>query len=50
MRVIFGPPGSLYLLGATILEIFAVDVDPVARRPKPISAVIGGFAASLISG
>jgi hypothetical protein len=44
--VIFGPPGSLYLLGATTLEIFAVDVDPVARRLKPISAVIGGFVAS----
>jgi predicted aspartyl protease len=44
--VVFGPPGSLYLLGATTLEIFGVDVDPVARRLKPISAVIGGFVAS----
>jgi predicted aspartyl protease len=44
--VIFGPPGSLYLLGATALEIFGVDADPVARRLKPISAIIGGFVAS----
>jgi predicted aspartyl protease len=44
--VVFGPPGSLYLLGATALEIFGVDVDPVARRLKPISAVIGSFVAS----
>ena len=44
--VVFGPPGSLYLLGATTLEIFGVDVDPVARRLRPISAVIGGFVAS----
>ena len=44
--VVFGPPGSLLLLGATALEIFGVDADPVARRLKPISAVIGGFLAS----
>ena len=44
--VVFGPPGSLYVLGATTLEIFGVDVDPVARRLRPISAVIGGFVAS----
>jgi predicted aspartyl protease len=44
--IIFGPPGSLYLLGATTLEIFGVDVDPVARCLKPISAIIGGFVAS----
>jgi clan AA aspartic protease len=44
--VVFGPPGSLYLLGATALENFGVDADPVARRLKPISAVIGGFVAS----
>ena len=44
--VIFGPPGSLYLLGATALENFGVDADPVARRLKPITAVIGGFVAS----
>ena len=41
--VIFGPRGSLYLLGATALENFGVDADPVARRLKPVLAVIGGF-------
>ncbi len=44
--VIFGPPGSLYLLGATALENFGVDADPVARRLKPVLAVIGGFVGS----
>ncbi len=44
--VIFGPPGSLYLLGATALENFGVDADPVARRLKPVLAVIGGFLGS----
>jgi hypothetical protein len=44
--VVFGPPGSLYLVGATTLEIFGVHVDPITRRLKPISAVIGGFVAS----
>lgn len=43
--VIFGPPGSLYLLGATALENFGVDADPVARRLKPVSAVIGAYVA-----
>lgn len=44
--MIFGPPGSLYLLGATALENFGVDADPVAKRLKPVAAVIGGFLAS----
>jgi predicted aspartyl protease len=44
--VIFGPRGSLYLLGATALENFGVDADPVARRLKPVLAVIGGFLGS----
>lgn len=44
--IIFGPKGSLYLLGATALETFGVDADPVARRLKPVAAVIGGFLAS----
>ena len=44
--VIFAPKGSLYLLGATALENFGVDVDPLARRLRPISAVIGGHLAS----
>jgi predicted aspartyl protease len=41
--IIFAPPGSLYLLGATALENFGVDADPLQRRLKPILAVIGGF-------
>jgi len=44
--VVFGPPGSLYLLGATALENFGVDVDPTTKRLKPSAAVIGGFLAS----
>ncbi|HEX6276929.1 MAG TPA: hypothetical protein VFZ53_28005 [Polyangiaceae bacterium] len=44
--IVFGPPSSLYLLGATALENFGVDVDPVAKRLKPLAAVIGGFIAS----
>jgi len=40
-----GPSGSLYLLGATALETFGVDADPVGKRLKPIAAVIGGFLA-----
>ena len=44
--VVFAPAGSLYLLGATALENFGVDADPVARRLKPVLAVIGGFLAS----
>jgi predicted aspartyl protease len=44
--VVFGPRGSLYLLGATALENFGVDVDPNAKRLKPILAIIGGFLAS----
>jgi hypothetical protein len=44
--VVFGPPGSLYLLGATALENFGVHADPMARRLKPALAVIGGFVAS----
>jgi hypothetical protein len=43
---VFGPPGSLYLLGATALETFGVDVDPVGKKLKPLAAVIGGFLAS----
>ena len=44
--VIFAPKGSLYLIGATALENFGVEVDPVHKRLKPILAVIGGFLAS----
>ncbi len=44
--VIFAPKGSLFLLGATALENFGVEVDPIQKRLKPILAVIGGFVAS----
>ncbi|MDI6739983.1 MAG: hypothetical protein QME74_06425 [Candidatus Edwardsbacteria bacterium] len=41
--VIFAPKGSLLLMGATALENFGVEVDPIQKRLKPILAVIGGF-------
>lgn len=44
--VVFAPQGSLYLLGATALENFGVDADPIGKHLKPISAIIGGFLAS----
>ncbi|MDI6774527.1 MAG: hypothetical protein QME60_03910 [Verrucomicrobiota bacterium] len=44
--VIFAPKGSLLLLGATALENFGVEADPVHKKLKPILAVIGGFLAS----
>ena len=37
---------SSFLLGATALENFGVQVDPTTQQLKPISAVIGGFLAS----
>ena len=45
--VVFAPSGSLYLLGATALENFAVQADPTTQQLKPIAAVIGGFLASI---
>jgi clan AA aspartic protease len=44
--VVFGPKGSLFLLGATALENFGVEVDPIQKKLKPILAIIGGFLAS----
>src|SRR3990172_2160383 len=44
--VIFAPKGSLFLLGATALENFGVEADPIQKKLKPILAVIGGFLAS----
>jgi predicted aspartyl protease len=44
--VVFGPPGSLYLLGATALENFGVQADPTTQQLKPVAAVIGGFLGS----
>jgi len=43
--VIFAPRGSLFLLGATALENFGVEVDPIQKKLKPILAIIGGFFA-----
>jgi predicted aspartyl protease len=47
-QVIFAPAGSLYLLGATALESFGVQVDPTTQQLKPIAVIIGGFHASRI--
>lgn len=44
--IVFAPKGSLYLLGATVLDSFGVEVAPVNKRLKPILAVIGGFLGS----
>jgi len=44
--VIFAPKDSLFLLGATVLENFGVDVAPIQKKLKPILAIIGGFLAS----
>ncbi len=44
--VIFAPKGSLFLLGATALENFGVDADPIQKKLKPILAIIGGFIGS----
>ena len=44
--VIFAPPDSLYLLGATALENFGVQADPTTQQLRPIFAVTGGFLAS----
>jgi len=46
--VVFAPKGSLFLLGATALENFGVEVDPIHKRLKPILAIIGGFLASSV--
>lgn len=44
--VVFGPPGSLYLLGATALENFGMQADPTTQRLRPITAVIGAAGRS----
>ncbi len=41
--IIFAPKDSLFLLGATALENFGVDVDPTSKKLKPILSIIGGF-------
>ena len=44
--VIAGTKGSMFLLGATALENFGVEADPVNKSLNPIMAIIGGFIAS----
>jgi hypothetical protein len=44
--VIFAAKDSQLLIGATALENFGVEVDPINKQLKPILAVIGGFLAS----
>ncbi|TWT41842.1 hypothetical protein RAS1_29650 [Phycisphaerae bacterium RAS1] len=39
--IVFGPPQSLFLLGATALENFGVQADPTTQKLRPITAVIG---------
>jgi predicted aspartyl protease len=46
--IIFAPKDSLYLLGATALENFGVQADPLTQQLKPIAAVIGGFLGSAL--
>jgi len=41
--VIFGTKDSPYLLGATALENFCVEADPVAQKLKPMLAIMAGF-------
>lgn len=48
--VVFGPPGSLFLLGATALENFGVAADPTSQSLRPITAVIGTMTASALPG
>ncbi|OGU15456.1 MAG: hypothetical protein A2X61_07745 [Ignavibacteria bacterium GWB2_35_12] len=44
--VIIAPKGSLFLLGATALENFGVQADPINKKLVPILSIIGGFRAS----
>jgi len=46
--VIFGPKDSLCLLGATTLENFVVEADPVSKTLKPAAAIIGGYIISRV--
>ncbi len=48
--VIFGPRDSLCLLGATTLENFVVEPDPVGKKLKPAAAIIGSFTVSGANG
>lgn len=48
--VAFGPPTSLFLLGATALENFGVQADPTTQTLRPITAAIGTAWASRARG
>ncbi len=43
--VIFAPKGSFYLLGATALEAFGLDVDPSHKALKPTVSIIASAAS-----
>jgi clan AA aspartic protease len=44
--VVSGTKGSMFLLGATALENFGLEADPVNKKLNPVLAIIGGFLAS----
>ena len=44
--VVAGTRGSMFLLGATALENFGVEADPVNKKLNPVLAIIGGFISS----
>jgi predicted aspartyl protease len=44
--VVIGAMNTPLLLGATTLENFAVEVDPVHKSLIPIQTLIGGFRAT----
>jgi predicted aspartyl protease len=44
--IVSGTKGSMFLLGATALENFGVEADPVNKKLNPVMAIIGGFMAS----
>ncbi len=41
--IVAGTKGSMFLLGATALENFGVEVDTVSKTLHPILAIIAGF-------
>ncbi len=43
--VIFGPPGSPCLLGATSLENFGLIVDPISKKLRPVTCIIASLVA-----
>lgn len=46
-QIVFGPPDSLYLLGASALEAFTVGIDPLHQKLTPITAVIAAAAPTM---